>query len=756
MNYLRLLFLAFKGITFILITSYSSYSQCSDPAGNGVNQGNLSIDGNSNTYQTVAITGQDYFSVSVTCGEIYYFDFCGNGGSTSGIWPVITILDASQNVLDWSPYTGGCSQISYAATFTGTITVYITDDLDGCTGAPAWTGTMAYNDGSASIVYNNITCSSADATLTGISGGSYSFNPAPGGSVSINASTGDISNGTPGVTYTVDYTEATCGNTISTSVTLTAADATFTMSSTSCTTAAPIITGTTGGTFDFAPGSGGGPPTIDPNTGIITSGTPGATYDVEYTICNVTTTESVTLSSGDASFSLSVSCGGATASISGDTGGTFAFNPAPGDGAQINATTGTVSNGTAGTTYTVEYTVCGTSSTESVTVLTDDCWSLNGDAQYINVSGENCIQLTDEVNNQTGCAWSGSQIDFNSDFSLSLDYYFGNNIGGADGNTFTFQPSASTACGQDGGQLGAGGLTNALSIEFDTYDNDYPSHVYDMSCDHVAIETDGDHQNGTPAAGPACAKSGGGNIDDGGLYEVEIVWDASALLLEVYFDGVFVLNYTDDIINNVFGGQNLVYWGATSATGGLNNQQYFCPSSVVILPVGLSAFSSSCNGTDEVFTWTTETEENVDHFVLEYTFNGTVFFPEVFVDAGGNSTEENTYTARVNAANDGQRYYRLKVVDGDGSIHTSDLISSRNCANTSLIKSMSETENAFELFVNGPVDVVLINMMGQIISDSQHVNTSLKIGKEQLATGMYQLMVNSADGTHESRKIVLQ
>lgn len=56
-------------------------------------------------------------------------------------------------------------------------------------------------------------------------------------------------------------------------------------------------------------------------------------------------------------------------------GGTFAFNPLPGDGATIDATSGEISDGVTGSTYTVEYTTndaCPSSSTETVTVQTND------------------------------------------------------------------------------------------------------------------------------------------------------------------------------------------------------------------------------------------------------------------------------------------------------------------------------------------------------------------------------------------------
>lgn len=464
----------------------------------------------------------------------------------------------------------------------------------------------------------------------------------------------------------------------------------------------------------------------------------------------------MTVGSTDPSFNLSPSCGGGVATVTGTTGGTFAFNPAPGDGAQINATTGTVSNGSAGTTYFVEYTICSNSSIESVLVVDEDCFTLNGHAQYIDVAGEDCIQLTAEVNNQTGCAWSGSQIDFNSNFSLSLDYYFGNNINGADGNTFTFQPSSSTACGQAGGQLGAGGIPNALVVEFDTYDNDNPAHIIDIACDHVAVEVDGSMLNGAPYCGPVCAKPGGGNIDDGGVYEVEIAWNASTQQLEVYFAGVLRLSCAGDFVNTVFGGQNLVYWGATSATGGLNNQQYFCPSTVIILPATITSFATSCEGSEEVFHWSTASENRVDYYQLEYTYDGFIFYPAAQVEAFGNSTSEIEYGVTLSHSDSRQRYYRLKTVDENGDFEHSGMISGKRCAYSSeLISAMFQKDN--ELFITAAEDVqfTITNQLGQLIIQESGYKSTFEVSTLSFSPGVYFVIATSRNGRQESKKMIV-
>ncbi|WP_460218351.1 T9SS type B sorting domain-containing protein [Psychroserpens sp. MEBiC05023] len=206
------------------------------------------------------------------------------------------------------------------------------------------------------------TCDGATATITGDTGGTFTFNPIPTDGAVIDLLTGTITNGTQGTTYTVEYSVAgACPTSSTESVTvLPFEDASFTLTST-CEGATAVILGDTGGTFAFNPVPTDGA-TIDPNTGLI-SGVSGTTYTVEYTTsgpCPEVTSENVTVfPAEDSSFTLTPSCTGATAIITGDTGGVFTFNPVPTDGAVIDAITGDITNATSGATYTVEYTTSG-------------------------------------------------------------------------------------------------------------------------------------------------------------------------------------------------------------------------------------------------------------------------------------------------------------------------------------------------------------------------------------------------------------
>ncbi|MBO6608066.1 MAG: PKD domain-containing protein, partial [Psychroserpens sp.] len=223
------------------------------------------------------------------------------------------------------------------------------------------------------------TCDGATATITGDPGGVFLFNPVPVDGAVIDPVTGTITNGTQGATYTVEYTvPGACPATTTQSVTvLPFEDSSFTLAPT-CDGATATITGDVGGTFAIVPDLGDGA-VIDANTGTITSGVSGTTYTVEYTTsgpCPETTSQNVTVfPSEDASFTMTPSCTGATATITGDLGGVFSFNPVPTDGAVIDPTTGEITNGGSGVTYTVEYTTtgnCPVTVSQNVTVFPED------------------------------------------------------------------------------------------------------------------------------------------------------------------------------------------------------------------------------------------------------------------------------------------------------------------------------------------------------------------------------------------------
>ena len=57
------------------------------------------------------------------------------------------------------------------------------------------------------------------------------------------------------------------------------------------------------------------------------------------------------------------------------------------------------------------------------------------------------------------------------------------------------------------------------------------------------------------------------NIEDGLWHNVVFSWDPNTYNFKVVFDGTLLVNYTNNIVSNIFGNNPSVYWGFT-ATGG--------------------------------------------------------------------------------------------------------------------------------------------------------------------------------------------
>jgi len=201
-------------------------------------------------------------------------------------------------------------------------------------------------------------------------------------------------------------------------------------------------------------------------------------------------------------------------------------------------------------------------------------FNLAGSAQEFNSGNplDNCIQLTTETNNQVGCAWFDTPVDFASGFEINYQLYFGDiDAGGADGIAFVFHTDPSPPCSSSGGQLGFVGIPNSFIVEFDTWTN--PNLGDTTTDDHVAINLNGIIN--IPVA-PPVSIGVNGNVEDGLWHDVTLKWDPITNFFEVYFDGDLKISVDISLITNIFAAGTPVYWGLTGATGGSFNDQIFC------------------------------------------------------------------------------------------------------------------------------------------------------------------------------------
>lgn len=271
----------------------------------------------------------------------------------------------------------------------------------------------------------------------------------------------------------------------------------------------------------------------------------------------------------------------------------------------------------------------------------------------------NCIQLTPNATGQSGCTWLNTPVDFSMPLNHTMTLYFGtNDAGGADGICLVYKQSSSPACGQQGGGIGAAGIANSFIVEFDTWDNG-PA-VGDIPADHCAINLNGNMN--APFQGPVALP----NIENGQNHTVTMIWDPGPMTYEVYFNGVLRLSGVYDIVNNIFGGNPLAYWGYTASTGAATNVQRVCPvlpepitvdaGPTIQLPcVGASTVLDG-TGSDQAPTYTYEwTSLNGQILSGENTLTPTVSGPGTYIltlyDEATGCTEEDQVTITAGEIN---------------------------------------------------------------------------------------------------------
>ena len=235
--------------------------------------------------------------------------------------------------------------------------------------------------------------------------------------------------------------------------------------------------------------------------------------------------------------------------------------------------------------------VCGLSFSAAAQVMSG--YSTNGSAVTY---GDGLIRMTAAGESWVSAsAWNTTQHSLKDTFELSVNMFFGcdNGPDGADGISFQMHTNAAgtAALGAGGGGMGMVG-SNSLGVEFDTWNYNIGGDIAD---DHITIIQDGNPNSLGPNSAPYLAGpvaiAGGRDLEDcaensNDYYTVtyRFIPGATTQTLEVYEEHAATptLSYTGDIINDIFDGDTMVWWGFTASTGGGDNEQWVAPEGTII------------------------------------------------------------------------------------------------------------------------------------------------------------------------------
>ena len=338
-------------------------------------------------------------------------------------------------------------------------------------------------------------------------------------------------------------------------------------------------------------------------------------------------------------------------------------------------------------------------------------FQLNGDASIINCK---CYQLTPELNNKAGSVWNVNLIDLNQSFDYNFTVNLGCKTSGADGMVFALQP-LSTSIGSSGGQMGLGGVSPSLGVYIDTYQNS--SHG-DLINDHISINLNGDviHTSVNNIAGPYDL----GNVENCTSEPLRVTWDPLTNQMNVYYNNILVLGYTGDIINNVFNGNPLVYWGFTASTGGESNFHQFCidvPDLIIDSSV-VNIESEKCDQQNGSITGL-----NIIGGISPYSLSWNNL----------NSLSLDTFN--LSSGN-----FNLEIIDGMGCIanHTFNITdASSPIINTSNINIKNEDCNQS----NGSISNILVDFNADSIAFYWNNSVSDSLNIYNLSANKYELIV---------------
>ena len=194
-------------------------------------------------------------------------------------------------------------------------------------------------------------------------------------------------------------------------------------------------------------------------------------------------------------------------------------------------------------------------------------------------------------------------------------------------------------------------------------------------------------------ANPGCGGPGGNAVPNSELVTIEfdvLPGQANAI-------PVFNFNYKHDINGTIdtqtwidktlstgtppFGGFPITPVRILAALGGEeplpgNASLITCPSTLapaVPLPVSLLSFTAAKNNSAVALNWLTASEQNSSLFEVERSTNGETYTRIGVVRAAGNSSTKLSYQLNDNEPYLGLNYYRLKMVDTDGSFEYSEV-----------------------------------------------------------------------------------
>ncbi len=175
------------------------------------------------------------------------------------------------------------------------------------------------------------------------------------------------------------------------------------------------------------------------------------------------------------------------------------------------------------------------------------------------------------------------------------------------------------------------------------------------------------------------------------------------------------------------------------------------------LPISLLEFTAAKQNKVVDLNWQTSTEQNSSHFDVEFSRDGSKFENIGQVNAAGFSNTVRNYALIHSTPINGVNYYRLKLVDADGSYKYSE-VRTVKFSNTKAISIMpNPTADLVYITSNeGGVlqSVALYSASGKLLKFANNFVLGKSIDLSTYTSGVYILKLMDKEGNTEVLKVI--
>jgi len=181
-----------------------------------------------------------------------------------------------------------------------------------------------------------------------------------------------------------------------------------------------------------------------------------------------------------------------------------------------------------------------------------------------------------------------------------------------------------------------------------------------------------------------------------------------------------------------------------------------------VLPAELTEFTAKLQGNQAKLNWTTDIEEGLSGFAIERSDDGQIFEKVDFINSKGSSSSYQYLDRKVV---DGKAYYRLKMIDNDGTFEYSAI---RVVEYQKAIRDIAIAPNpaqaeailSFQNIAEKPLQIQITNINGQVVTE---LNQSFESGAQSIrldlkgfASGVYFVNLVSESGQIFIKKLIVK